>query len=191
MCPQDEPEEVNDRQTMPSGALQRFEAELASLSPRAVRLDRDRLMYLAGQASATSNIVEPLGRGWGWPTAFSAMTALAASLLVIIVARPQTRVVERIVQVPVEVVKSGELDANGDTERDNAPLPTNVDSLLVEQEANSSGERIASGHSYVDLRDRVLAMGLEDWRDDTAGGGGRTSSPTAYHDLLDSLLHGG
>jgi hypothetical protein len=66
--------------------LKRFADDLARLQPRDDRLDRERLAFLAGQASVTP-------RGRGWPVAFGAMTAVAASLLFLLVTRPETSTV--------------------------------------------------------------------------------------------------
>ena len=60
--------------------LKPLEAKLATLRPRQDRLDRERLIFLAGRASA------PAARRW--PVAFAAMTAVAATLLGLLVARP-------------------------------------------------------------------------------------------------------
>jgi hypothetical protein len=62
--------------------LKRFADDLARLQPRDDRLDRERLAFLAGQASVTP-------RGRAWPVAFGAMTAVAASLLFLLVTRPE------------------------------------------------------------------------------------------------------
>jgi hypothetical protein len=86
--------------------LKAFEAALAALVPRGDRLDRDRLMFLAGQASVGGILsetataegapgVSPVPgkihgqearamRRWAWPAAFSAMTAVAATLFVML-----------------------------------------------------------------------------------------------------------
>jgi hypothetical protein len=71
--------------------LKAFEAKLAALTPRDDRLDRERLIFLAGQASVTADA----GRspayvvGWrrhpAWPAAFAAMTAVAATLLCVLI----------------------------------------------------------------------------------------------------------
>jgi hypothetical protein len=77
-----------------SDELQSFAAELARLRPRDDRLDRERLAFLAGQASvapAPSKPSKALGlplEGRAWPAAFAAMTAIAATLLCLLVARP-------------------------------------------------------------------------------------------------------
>jgi hypothetical protein len=74
--------------------LKALEARLAELSPRDNRLNRERLMFLAGRASIegpieTSRRVPLVGlRNNAWPAAFAGMTAIAASLLAVLVARP-------------------------------------------------------------------------------------------------------
>jgi hypothetical protein len=80
--------------------LQAIEAEWARLRPRTDRLDRDRLMYLAGQASvAEAKEKSQQGRspGWFWPTSSLGMTAIAAALLAMLLLRPEPQFVERIV----------------------------------------------------------------------------------------------
>lgn len=72
--------------------LNALEKALAGLKPRGDRLDRERLMFLAGQAAQAAT-VDVVSRGSGtagrgWPAAFAAMTAIAASLLVALLVRP-------------------------------------------------------------------------------------------------------
>ena len=82
--------------------LTAFEAELASLQPRADELDLPRLMYLAGRASRTvPTTARRSPSRLVWPMAFSGMSLAAATLLVMLLARPEPTVVERIVRVPV------------------------------------------------------------------------------------------
>jgi hypothetical protein len=166
-----------------------------------VHLDRDRLMFLAGQASASSGLATPAHRGWAWPAAFSAMSALAAALLLALVLRSPREVV-KIVQVPVENIQTGD-DIHAD--RQNAGLAPSTEQVAAESGpsrpeviAEMAAGRTAQGRPYVELRDRVLAMGFDGWPSDTGqrgklgGGEGRhPQSPAAYHDLLDSLLHDG
>jgi hypothetical protein len=74
-----------------AGKLKPLEARLAALSPCPDRLDRDRLMFLAGQASlvdAKFERVRTLGsrlESGVWPAAFVAMSAVAATLFVMLV----------------------------------------------------------------------------------------------------------
>ncbi len=72
-----------------------FEASLRGLTPLPPRLDRDRLLFRAGQAS-----VSPRGRLWPWATA--AATALAASLGGILLLRPAPQPTVRVVYVRQE-----------------------------------------------------------------------------------------
>jgi hypothetical protein len=71
-------------------ALNALEGALAALHPHPGRLDRDRLLFRAGQASVR--------RGWQWPTATAVLTAVAASLAGLMLLRPPS-VVERVVYV--------------------------------------------------------------------------------------------
>jgi len=64
--------------------LKAFEARLAALLPRADRLDRDALLFEAGRASTEDR---PRHR-WAWPSAFWAMTTVAAALLAVVLLRP-------------------------------------------------------------------------------------------------------
>jgi hypothetical protein len=78
-----------------SNELQHFAAELARLQPRNDRLDRERLAFLAGQASvdlAPSQCAKIFGvrlESRAWPAAFAAMTAVAATLLCMLLTRPE------------------------------------------------------------------------------------------------------
>jgi hypothetical protein len=87
--------------------LKVFEARLAALAPREGRLDRERLMFLAGRASAEVQLAAPADcdrpplAQYGWPAAFATMTAVAATLLALLIARPAA-----IQPVPVYVADS-------------------------------------------------------------------------------------
>lgn len=81
--------------------LTRFEEELAALRPRVDHLDRDRLMFLAGQASVSEGRVK---RRVAVGQALRQLASLAAVALVAVgitrwLARPTPQVVERIVYV--------------------------------------------------------------------------------------------
>lgn len=90
--------------------LKPIEAELAALRPRQDRLQRERLIFLAGQASA-AEVTRPgravLGvnlRHEAWPAAFAGMTAVAATLLVLLITQPAT--VERPSLPPIGIAGS-------------------------------------------------------------------------------------
>jgi hypothetical protein len=75
--------------------LDAFAAKLAALKPSTGALDRDSLLFRAGQASVAR-------RGWVWPTAtaFCALAALVAASLPFWTPAPQQ--IERVVYVRVE-----------------------------------------------------------------------------------------
>jgi hypothetical protein len=71
---------------------------LRGLAPSAGRLDRDALLFRAGQAAA------PRGPGrWLWPLATALASSLALGLgLALLLRPPVTHTVERVVHVPVD-----------------------------------------------------------------------------------------
>jgi len=100
--------------------LKGLEAQLCRLRPRTDRLDRDRLLFLAGQAAAEHPKVprEPNRLpGWAWPTSFVGMTSVAAALLCMLVMRPESQVVERLVFVGSSVETSLEHTLNDKGQR--------------------------------------------------------------------------
>lgn len=65
-------------------SLQEIELQLRALRAQVAPLDRDRLFYLAGRAS-----VESTSRAfWVWPASTVTMSAVAATLLAILLTRP-------------------------------------------------------------------------------------------------------
>jgi hypothetical protein len=123
-------ENVNDA---PKG----IEAALGALVPRSDRLDRDRLMFLAGQAAVEAQ-AERVSRAtaaggprrWLWPAAFSTASAAAVVLAALLVLRPERIVVEYVPQPPAN-------DA-----RPEAPLPS-PDGRGAERDAGQSALAVA------------------------------------------------
>lgn len=188
MSAQDEPERLNEIPSPASGSLQRFEAELASLSPGRLQLDRDRVMFLAGQASVSPMVALPSPYRWQWPTAFSAMTALAASLMLIIVLRPQPQALERI------VYRSGPAPQGDPSPNIRADTlePSPFDALASNVKHDGHLSHQPSDSVYLRQRDQVLAMGIEGWANDLAPSGTRERVPApTYGDLLKGLLRDG
>jgi len=197
---------------LPTSERAPLEAMLSSLAPRAAQFERDRLMFLAGQASV---LPLPLGEGrgegfgkgpeqgeescggaaltltlsqretgperrWAWPAAFSAMTAVAATLLVMVVNRPEPRVIERIVRVPIDapsVVAA-------------APLAEREHSEIESERPLPAPRSPASfGETYLHARNQVLAFGLDSWmQTKPALAAASDGAPATYRKLRDSLL---
>ena len=173
-----------------------LEAMLSSLAPRAARIDRDRLMFLAGQASAQMAsgerrppvyLAEQIGVAqanrsrWTWPAAFAGMTAAAAALLVLLVNRPEPRVIERIVRVPIEAQRAFASQSR----------PGGVETTAFDDETPSAARRprLAAGESYVHSRDQALAFGIDAWLQRnpahaSAGDGAASSYRALREDLL-------
>jgi len=193
--------------------LKALEAELAALCPRTDRLSRDRLMFLAGQASVAAKASgrAPFGAAWGWPAALAAMTAAAASLLGILFWRPQPHFVERIVERPVERT---DRDAAAAHAQHGRPIvkdqtPPQPDQQRIETPPAAQQTHLASARpglpGYADwaglrwqapyprLRDQVLARGLDSWAAPAPvpaqQSAGAPAAPS-YRQLLDSLLEG-
>lgn len=160
-------------------ALERFAAQVAALTPSA-QLDRDRLMYLAGQASAGAS------RRWVWPAAFVGMTAVAASLLIMLALGPQPRVVERIVRVPTPVLPPNAADVQPNAVPSDA-VPTGAEQPAFAHRLPPSSPPAV----YLDLRDRVLAMGVESLPPSAPSEERADSQSANYRDLLNSLLRDG
>ncbi len=186
------PDEADFR-SPPDASLRRFEAELSALAPRAVRLDRDRLMFLAGQAAAGAPADAQPPRRWIWPVSFSAMSAVAASLLVLLILRPAPQIVERIVRVPVEAAPQA---SSNPLEGENVDLvagpsfdgPSPAETARRADPARGPATTPVVGTAYLDLRARVLAMGIESWQVPSSPADASDRPAINYHDLLDSLL---
>src|SRR5690348_16813615 len=72
-----------------------LEAALAALAPMPGQINRDALLFRAGQASVPR-------RGWAWPSAAAALGLLAATLGTVLAFRPAATPLDRIVYVYVK-----------------------------------------------------------------------------------------
>jgi hypothetical protein len=185
--------------------LNSFAAELAALRPRSDRLDRDRLMFLAGQASVGSQKCRRTTRSRFWPAATATMTAAAAALLVMFVASPRVEIIERIVAVPTQAGGEGvrpapdaaiqpeAIERRPATEPRRAAQPTTsrFAAALAGWLPASDGPSPRATMSYPGVRDAVLAHGLDSLpTPPSAAGGNREpdSVPSSYRSLRESLL---
>ncbi len=186
--------------------LTAFEAALAALKPRGNAINRDRLMFLAGQASGSST--QP--RRWGWPAAFGAMTTVAASLLTALMVRPPQvveRIVDRVVEVPAAPLDATFAGMNRYDRRatGNGALPA-APRRWIEQPSSWTAFLFAptedypavllspaKASNYMRLREIAFTRGLDGWP--TPGGvevAGASmpsrSRPSSQRELLDELL---
>jgi hypothetical protein len=125
-----------------------LEQSLAALTPLPSSLDRDRLMFRAGQATWSR-------RRWLWPAATAAMAAVAAGLGATMAFRPsvpaQVKVAERIVYI-----KAKEPAPASPAGRREAPEPT-----LPEPSPAERPGTVAFSMSRLQLQNQLLHWGLD------------------------------
>jgi hypothetical protein len=183
--------------------LKAFEADLAALQPRADRLDRDRLMFLAGQAAAARGNAAAAARTrrWAWPAALAAMTTVAAALLAVVVWRPEPQVVERIIEAPVErpapdAAAPGVRDATASAEAvAHASISSGPDAAPATTGWLAYADRTAlrARAPYAHALDLMLARGVDSWplpQSTSADNAERASAPMSNRQLLETLLEG-
>jgi hypothetical protein len=122
--------------------LAALETALGSLAPRPGVVDRDALLFRAGQAS--------LRRCWAWPAATALLAVLSAALGAGLLLRPAPQVTERIVYVPVPEPA--------------APTPRAADTPLAAAPRPGSKLDDDDFQAKVDslkLRNRVMSFGVE------------------------------
>jgi len=178
-----------------------FEARLAQLRPHVDRLARDRLMFALGHASAQGPVRSAALARWAWPTATAAMSAVAATLLAMLLVRPMPPAGPQLVEqsVParakspdhVHTAAAPAVDATpkaaANRQSEDAPAgETTALTWLLPKIEETPG--IAS---YGRLRRQVLARGPEAWQPappTSASPRQRPPTPVSYRDLLDDLL---
>lgn len=172
-------------QEFPHGELNELEGALAALKPRAGQFNRDRMMFLAGQAAAAEHERRSRRKGrWARLSAAAAAMAFAAGLGAALspFARPPR---ERIVYLRAE--SDGAAPAHpaprttlATNSRDDTPASIAARSAKLDPH----GKQL----SYLDLRQQVLEGRSEWWGRATGPAAAAEGWPAAYHDLLQTLL---
>jgi hypothetical protein len=180
--------------------MKAVEAELAALRPRDDRLDRERLIFLAGRASVAGR----WGRlsGWAWPASCAGMTAVAATLLVMLLARPEppVRIVEVLVEAPPGDVRQPGDDFGRRAEFPAGPRrpdvqPWSATDALAPHRAGLAGysdmSRYRSRAEYLAMVERILAHGADPWAEPHPAqteGDEQPAGPRPYRQWLKTLL---
>ena len=174
------------REDQPHAALSDFERALASLTPAAKSLNRDELMYRAGRAAALAerSSVVP-ARRWIWPTG-SSLAALAAGLLGLWIGLQSASREAR----PV-ADGSGNDNAAGVAATDN-PAAGNVEAQPVFASPPPNPLRLFvppadSQDTYLNVRNHVLARGVDAWRSSSARGPSASPPAESYYQLRGDL----
>ncbi|HUY31992.1 MAG TPA: hypothetical protein VMV69_04365 [Pirellulales bacterium] len=109
---------------------------------------------------------------------------VAATMLAVLLARPEPRVIERIVRLPAEPEVVADTPASTAVAR--AEAPKRVEQGRPERAAY---DRRAGDYDYLRLRDRVLAQGLDSWTSSRSTSGAAPSdTPRNHRELLESVL---
>lgn len=125
-----------------------LESALAGLKPAATTLDRDRLMFAAGQAAAPK-------RTWLWPASSAALFCLSLGLGVALAARPAPIETVRVVYLPAETRDIKQAAPAPEPEMTPAPAPRS------DPDARVADTTPALGGDYLQLRRQVLRFGVE------------------------------
>jgi len=180
--------------------LAAIERALAGVAPAPPRIARDRLMFLAGQASAeasgghqppgsvalsiddgpaeghpTGKLTLPARQLWPASTAALAATSLALAIALLVRPAPQVQVVYRDRPVTVPAV------APQSPRSVQPPAPP-----LVAAAASRTPPSDFSSHNYLRTRDVALRLGLDALGTFRSAGGDDSPVPT-YRSLLESL----
>jgi hypothetical protein len=142
--------------------LAAVETAMASLAPRPSTIDRDRLMFLAGQATRGRDRA-----GWLWPLSTAASLMVAVGLVALLVVRGEPQTVERIVYVPSE---------------------SPVKAVAVVQVAHET-EALSN---YLRMRRLMIEQGLDKLPESSSSDPGTPHSTPSFkqRDLLRHLLNG-
>ena len=156
--------------------LAAVEAALGALRPTPTGVDRDRLMYLAGEAAASRSLSRHRRRAdWLWPCATAASMLLAIGFATMwFAAEPEVRIVY------VE-------------ERDEPPKPTPQPTVAAEQDVERALPQKTWATDYLLLRRLVMTKGVDVLppSDPSPGGDVETLRWRSVHDrTLEELLEG-
>jgi hypothetical protein len=193
--------------------LKAFEAALAGLVPRTDRLDRDRLMFLAGQQSVMATTGTPpsaerlVGRVGGdegkkrpaaWPMAFAGMSVVAATLFVMLILRPGQSDNKSIAKTSaphsIPVAESKETTAIADSsDFDEQPRKarTYFDLAFFSGMDNRKVSEAESPYSNAALLRQILAKGVDSWKPTETGSYDVkpiSTRPITNRELMNQLL---
>lgn len=128
------------------------EAVLALLRPSAGGIDRDRLAFAMGEAWGRRTARRPTWKRLAWPSTALAMTGLAASLLLVLIARPTAPELAQEPVLPQPVSKSLAPEAGSE--------PILAESWLLKVLVPSIGDGLNRA-GYMRLRHEILACRSE------------------------------
>lgn len=188
----------NEHRREDADELKPVEQTLAAFAPAAPRLDRDRLMFLAGAASARGPAeIAPVERGgsrrvdaaakraWLWPAAATALAATSLALGIALFVRPQPQVRVVYVHPPAAPSPVSDRVATAAVEPATKPVASSIrDQPHLPRAAIASPDIPAN--NYLRSREVALRMGLDALGSPRSSGDGQASAST-YFDWLAGL----
>lgn len=158
-----------------------FEAQLAGLIP-AAGLDRDRLMFLAGQAAWQPK--RAFGR-LAWPICTAVLVGLCAALVLLRPTVSESQIVY-VVQPAEKATQKKRLDATG-AEPAALGSTRHIERTPIAGPQGAAWHEAAS-HGYLGVRNLVLARGANAWHEFPRGNS-PSGSPVAYLQLMRDAAH--
>ncbi len=191
--------------------LKSFEAALAALAPRTDRLDRERLMFLAGRQSvfpSTGTDRRLVGRGTqrvpggegkkrfgAWPAAFAGMSVVAATLLVMLISRLGSKDTDNIVKNQASqsalATEAQETTDASDYAEQPRKYRTYFDLAFLSGTDNHRFDESDSPYSNAALLRQILAKGVDSWKPRETGAIDRKpviTRPLTNRELMNQLL---
>lgn len=161
---------------------------LGKLLPRPSRLDRDRLLFLAGQASVCSPapLRQPERRRWLWPAVSAVSTAAAIALAVLLALRPEPRVVREIVYLGRPEPSRAETEEPGVVAPEFARKAFGSTGRAMAESTGSGGG--FTGPNYLELRRRVFEVGLAALPEPAPSSGGPNEAAATQREMLREFL---
>ena len=144
-------------ENMNTQPLDGFERVLSQFTPAPPSIDRDRLMFVAGQASAQSSTeysvlsTQYSGRHWQWPASTAVFAATSIALAIALALRPSPS--------PMIVVRNRSQSAPQlSPARQLVSLPESQRGFVAQQDDRSHSP---ATNTYLKTRDVAVRMGLD------------------------------
>jgi hypothetical protein len=172
-----------------------FEAALAALMPRADRVDRERLMFAAGQQSVMAGRIRRNAAVLLWPGAFGLMSIVAATLLIMLLFKTGPGTSGNKVGHPV----SGSSFAGNVNDRasagkyaDQRPGDRSMSGLaFLPRDDLYKSNGADSKYSYTQLLSQIIDRGVDTWEPNSIEPHNRkttVSRPLTSRELMNQLL---
>lgn len=157
MSEHDNSEQCNSKQCnseLGSNEFTEFEGQLSQLAPRRSQVNRETLLFRAGQESVRASRQKALPSSWLWPLTTAAMALVSTGLCWQLYTQPEPQVVER-VRIVERSVEAKDVEATFDREPvEKSPV---VDAARILPSPTSDLPR----DHYLLRRELALTLGMD------------------------------